>query len=105
INFKIQTIVSSISLIISGVIGVFLAYNGYGVWSLVWQTIINSLMNTLMYWFTSEWRPTFFFSMIILKKHLNYGIHILKSQLLIAISNNMFYLVIGKYYSATTLGL
>lgn len=105
INFKIQTIVSSISLIISGVIGILLAYNGYGVWSLVWQTIISSVLSTLMYWFTSEWRPNLFFSITILKKHFNYGIHILKSQLLIAISNNLFYLVIGKYYSATTLGL
>lgn len=105
INFKIQTIISFISTIIAGVIGIFLAFKGFGVWSIVWQNIINAFLSSLLFWITSDWRPHFFFSFVILKKHLSYGLHILRSQLTISISDNIFYFVIGKYYSPKSLGL
>jgi teichuronic acid exporter len=105
INFKIQTIISLISTVFSGILGIFLALKGYGVWSIVWQSVINTFLGSLLFWITSDWRPHFFFSFVILKKHLSYGLHILRSQLTIAISDNIFYFVIGKYYSPSSLGL
>lgn len=105
INFKIETIISFSSTIIAGIISITLAFNGYGVWSIVWQNVINAILSSLMFWVTSEWRPHFFFSYTLLKKHLSYGINYLRSQLTICVSDNIFYFVIGKYYSPSSLGL
>jgi len=105
INFKIQAQISAIANIISGIIGITLAYNGFGVWSIVWQILSKSTISTGLFWVTSKWKPAWYFSKKILKRHLNYSMHILKSQITISITNNIFYFVIGKYYSPSTLGL
>lgn len=105
INFKIQTIISFISTIVAGILGIILALKGYGVWSIVWQNLISAFLSSLLFWITSDWRPSLFFSLTILKKHFSYGIHYLRSQLTICVSDNIFYFVIGKYYSPLNLGL
>ena len=49
INFKIETIISFSSTIIAGIISITLAFNGYGVWSIVWQNVINAILSSLMF--------------------------------------------------------
>jgi len=104
INFKIQAKISIVGNILGGITGITLAYNGFGVWSIVWQTLVKSIINTSLLWLTSEWRPHRYFSKIILFRHFRFGMNILKSNLFMTIADNFYYLVIGKFYSSSLLG-
>ena len=104
INFKIQAIISIISHTIGGITGIALAYNGFGVWSIVWQTLVKSTISTSLFWLTSKWRPRLYFSKRIFFRHFRFGIHILKSNLMMAVVDNFYYLVIGKFYAPALLG-
>jgi len=104
INFKTQTKVSLIAGILSGIIGISLATNGYGVWSLVVQQISGSLIGTLAFWLYSPWRPALLFSFNSLRQMFGYGSRLLASGLLGQLFDNIYLLVIGKLFSATNLG-
>lgn len=90
--------------IVSAVIGISMAYMGYGVWALVGQQISNQLVNTLILWFTVKWRPQIVFSIKKAKQLFSYGWKLLCSSLLDTIYNNIYSLIIGKFYSSTDLG-
>ncbi|MDL2264906.1 lipopolysaccharide biosynthesis protein [Parabacteroides sp. OttesenSCG-928-G21] len=104
INFKIQAKITIVGTVSGGIFGIILAYNEFGVWSIVGQTILRSTIVTSLFWLTSEWRPIWYFSKKIFQRHFSYSINILKSNLAIAIIDNFYYLIIGKFYSAATLG-
>lgn len=96
---------SSISaIIISGIIGIVLAYRGWGVWALVAQQLSNTFVSTLVLWFTVKWRPKFMFSIKKVKELFSYGWKILCAALIENIYNEMYGLVIGKRYNSETLG-
>lgn len=89
--------------IIAGIIGVFLALNGGGIWALIAQQIINLSIDTIILWFTVKWRPDKKFSFERLKSLFNYGSKLLVSSLLDTLYNNLRSLIIGKYYSSSDL--
>ena len=90
--------------LISAIIGVAMAYAGYGVWALVGQQISNQLINTAVLWFTVKWRPNFVFSVKKGLRLFSYGWKLLCSSLLDTVYNNLYSLIIGKFYSAADLG-
>lgn len=100
-RFFFSTIIGTI---ISAVIGIFMAYKGYGVWALVAQTLINQVIDTCILWFTVKWRPTLEFSLKGMKKMFSYGWKLLFSNIIDTVYNNLYSLVIGKFYSAKDLG-
>lgn len=104
LDFKKYAYISLISIIISGFIGAFLAYNGYGVWALVWQAIINKILVSLLLWLNSKWRPNFIFSLNSIQSILKYSLNLLSTSLLIAVFNNLYALIIGKFFKAADLG-
>lgn len=104
LNFKTQAKASLVAITISGVLGVFLAYNGYGVWALVTQSLVNSLINTLLLFLFTKWKPTLEFSLSSLKSMFAFGSKLLFSGLLHTIYTNMYSLVIGKKYNAIDVG-
>lgn len=104
LNFKTQAKASLIAITISGVLGVYLAYNGYGVWALVIQSLLNTLINTLLLSFYTKWKPTFEFSLSSLKSMFGFGSKLLFSGLLHTIYTNIYSLVIGKKYDAIDVG-
>jgi len=104
INFKTVTKISIYSIIISGTVGIVMAYMGYGIWSLVFQTLSGALMQVILLWFFNKWRPTFIFSFNALKTNFSYGSKLLVSSILNKIFDNIYKLVIGKQYNATDLG-
>ncbi len=104
IDFKTQTKISLISSIISGVAGIGAALYGLGVWSLVVQQITRQLLNTLLLWVFNTWSPTFEFSWQSFRELFNFGWKLLVSGLLATIWNEIYQVVIGKFYSAATLG-
>ncbi len=104
INFKTQTKVSLISGALSGIIGVTLAAYGFGVWSLVVQQVSASLFSTISLWSFSSWRPALIFSFSSLRNMFGFGSRLLFSGLLNQIFDNLYYVVIGRLFSAADLG-
>lgn len=104
IDFKLQTKISVIAALGSGVVGIGMAYKGFGVWSLVFQTLSKQAMNSLLLWLWNRWRPLWVFSIESFKELFAFGSRLLVSGLIDTIYNNIYYLVIGKYFSAKELG-
>jgi len=96
---------SSIGAIISsGIVGIIMAYMGYGVWALVGQQLIGQITVTLILWFTVKWRPKWMLSFERLIGLFSYGGKLLCAGLINTIYNNVYTLVIGKVYNSATLG-
>ncbi len=103
-NFRPQILASTSSVIISGIFGVALAFHGYGVWSLVLMSIAQSIISSIMLWTLSGWRPSFDFDLNILKKHFSFGYKLTLSSLINTVYQNLYTLIIGKFFSASQLG-
>lgn len=104
IDFKTQTKASFISSISSGVIGIGMALGGMGVWSLVGQQLSRQFLNTLLLWFYSKWYPVWEFSAKSFKELFGFGSKLLLSGLLDTIYKNIYYIVIGRFYTSIQLG-
>lgn len=104
IDFKLQTNISIVSSIVSGAIGILMAYLGWGVWSLVWKTISQNIIATVLLWLWNGWRPSFVFNYNSFREMFGFGSKLLVSGLIDTTFTNIYYLVIGKVYSATELG-
>lgn len=104
IDFKTQTKISLIASATSGIIGIAMAFSGLGVWSLVGQQITRQLLNAICLWVFNKWRPIMEFSKRSFKELFSFGSKLLLSGLIDTIYKNIYYLVIGKFYSATQLG-
>ena len=89
--------------LISGVLGIVLAFFGAGVWALVFQHLSNSLIDTIIIWFTVEWRPKRLFSFSRFASLFSYGWKLLASSLLDTIYTNLRNLIIGKVYTQADL--
>ena len=104
VDFKTQTKVSLISSISSGVIGIGMALGGMGVWSLVGQQLSRQFLNTLFLWVYSKWHPVWEFSTESFKELFGFGSKLLLSGLLNTIYKNIYYIVIGRFYTSAQLG-
>lgn len=103
-DFKTQTKASVICAIFSGSIGIFLAYHGFGVWALVFQQLTSSLSNVIVLWIFAKWLPKFMFSWESFKELFGFGSKLMLSGLLDTLYRNIYQLVIGKAFSAESLG-
>ena len=104
VDFKTQTKISLIASIISGIVGIAMALKGFGVWSLVGQQISRQLLNSIFLWVFNAWRPTLEFSKESFHELFGFGSKLLISGLIDTIYNNIYFLIIGKFYSAAQLG-
>lgn len=104
LDFKLQTKISILSTIGSGIIGIYMAYNGYGVWSLVWKTLLQNIISSALLWYWNNWKPVFTFNIKSFKEMFGFGSKLLISGLIDTIYRNIYYLIIGKYFSAAELG-
>lgn len=104
IDFKTQAKSSLIAAIFSGCIGIFIAYNGLGVWALVIQQLLNLTTNTLLLWFFSRWRPKAIFSWNSFRELFAFGSKLLISGLIDTLYKNIYPIVIGKLFNASSLG-
>lgn len=104
IDFKTKTKASLISAIISGILGIAMAYLGYGVWSLVAQQLSRQLIYSLCLWVYNKWWPKLKFSIGSFKYMWGFGWKLLLSGLLDRIWAQLYQTVVGKFYSPATLG-
>ena len=89
--------------IFSAVLGIIMAYAGFGVWAIVFQQLSNNAIDTLILWITVKWRPIKKFSWSRLKNLLSFGWKMLASSLLDTIYNNLRNMIIGKLYTSADL--
>ena len=104
VDFKTQAIISLACTVISGVVGLVMAYNGYGVWALVAQSTVSTFFNFVLLWLCSRWRPVTRFSKASFRYLFNFGSKLLASGLLDTLYNNAYPIVIGKFYNSAQLG-
>lgn len=104
IDFKTQAIVSLSGAVVSGIVGLYMAYNGFGVWSLVFQQVGGYVMRTILLWILGKWKPKRKWSWESFHYLWGFGSKMLGSGLLDTIYNNIYPIVIGKYFSAQDLG-
>lgn len=92
--------VSTVSLAVT----IYLAYKGYGVWALVVQQLLVSVLTTFIYWTTSHWTPLLVFSKQSFKELFGFGGYVLLSNLINTLCNNIQGLLIGRLYNPATMG-
>lgn len=105
LNFRTQMKITLIASVISGTVGVFLAWRGLGVWSLAIQTVVSTFVGVLLFWILSPWRPALVFSMASLRSLFRYGSFMALSGILDTAYTRLNTLIIGRFYSARELGI
>src|SRR5690554_362573 len=104
IDFKLQARISIIASIGSGVIAIAMAFNGFGVWALVAQRLVKQGLNSLFLWIWNRWKPMLVFSVKSFKELFGFGSKLLLSGLIDTLYRNVYYIIIGKFFSAQELG-
>jgi O-antigen/teichoic acid export membrane protein len=104
IDFKNQAKATLIAVILSGTVGLFMAYGGFGVWALAFQSILNTGLNVVVLWVIVHWKPLRIFSLSSFKQLFSYGSKLLLSGLLDTAYRNVYTIVIGKRFQAVDLG-
>lgn len=104
IDFKTQAKASLSAAIVSGIIGITMAYKGFEVWSIVTQQLTNLGVNAGLLWFFSKWRPRLLYSWKSFRELFSFGSKLMLSGLLDTLYKNIYTLVIGKVFNASSLG-
>lgn len=104
LDFKTQAKASLSGAIISGIVGIAMAYTGFGVWSIVFQQILNLGVVTLLLWVFSKWKPLWTYSWTSFRELFSFGSKLLASGLLDTIYRNVYLIIIGKVFKASDLG-
>lgn len=103
LQFKRFFVATLFSTVTAAVVGIVMAYSGYGVWALVAHDLVSQGLSTLILWFTVKWRPRAVFSWSRMKALYSFGWKLLASSLIDHLYNEARQLIIGKMYSAADL--
>ena len=103
-RMKEQTVISIVSLLLSGSIGVVLALSGFSYWGIATQAIVFVLAVSVISWYYSKFRPNFTFSIKPIKEMFGFSFKIILTNIFNAVNNNVFSLLLGKYYKDKEVG-
>lgn len=95
---------NTLGLVVSGAVGIWMAFAGYGAWAIVWQTIVLATVKSLFLWLTTGWVPRSRFSMASLRSVFSVGSGVMMSSFLNTVSLNVYSFIIGAYYNLVKLG-
>lgn len=104
LNFKVLTIRNIVASIISGLLGVFAAFKGLGVYALVVQSLSNAAISTVLLWSISNWKPSLLFSIKELRGLLGFSSYVFFDRIVSTIFSKMDIMIIAKVFSPATLG-
>lgn len=104
LNFKVLSIVTIITSLISLTVTIIMAYKGFGVWALVTQNLITAAIPAFVFWFFIKWRPSWTFSWASFKELLSFGFYMFLTSLLNQFGQQIQGLLIGKVYNPSTMG-
>jgi teichuronic acid exporter len=105
LNFKLLMKIGIFSTIMSSILAVGLAWKGFGVWSLAFQSLISTVSSVVLLWLWGPWRPRATFNFASLRSFFSFGGFLLFSGLLDTLYTRLYTLIIGKLFSARDLGL
>ena len=105
LDFKTPMKIGAISTIISGSVGVYMAWADYGVWALAWQSLSSTLVGTMLLWLFSTWRPLFRFSGDSFKRLFGFSGWLFGAGLLDTVYQRGYTFLIGRFYGAHDLGI
>ena len=103
-DFSTLALINISSVIISGIFGVILALNGFGVWALVWQQVISQAIRAVLFPILVHWRPIRKFSLQVIKEFWNFSIHLFGSTFLNVIFNQIYPILLGRFYPFQQVG-
>ncbi|MEI8353593.1 MAG: lipopolysaccharide biosynthesis protein [Lentisphaerota bacterium] len=103
-QFKLSFRVSMITMAASGVVGISMAYAGYGVWALVGSALAGQVARTMALWWLVSWRPQLIYSHASIRRVFGFSSKLLASGLLDTLFNNLYNIIIGKLFNPTILG-
>ena len=104
INFKAISIVTITASIIALIVTIFMAINGFGVWSLVMQYLLSAAIPAIVFWFYLRWRPQWVFSWNSFKELFSFGFYMFLTHLVNNFSTQIQGLLIGKVYTPSIMG-
>ena len=104
LNYALLTKVAFISSLISGIVGISLAFNGAGVWSLVVQSLTQGIVYNILIWSVSHWKPSVEFSLKALMQLWAFGFRMFLSGLLDTVFTRLDTIIIAKLFTPATLG-
>ncbi len=104
IDFKTQAIISLAASLTSAVVSIWMALEGYGVWSLVAQQISRQAVVSILLWLFSTWKPALVFSFASFREMFNFGSKLLACSIISVIWNEIYSFVIGKMYNPVSVG-
>lgn len=104
-KFRLGAMIEVIATVISGIVGLSMAYAGYGVWSLVWLGLSREAVRAAAVWFIGGWRPKGKFSKERVAAMWDYCSKLLYSSLFHRVVTNLYSVIIGKIFPPAALGL
>ena len=104
LNFRPLLFIGLWSMSLSGAVAIWLAWHGYGVWSLAWQMLLQTVISTILLWAWHPWRPLRQFSVDSLQRLLAFSSSVMATKLIDTIYTRLYSLFIGKLFSASALG-
>ncbi|MDO4758022.1 MAG: lipopolysaccharide biosynthesis protein [Rikenellaceae bacterium] len=105
LDFRKKAFVTLTTVVVSGSIGLWMAYNGFGLWALVYQTLVAGGIRTVLLFVCAKWLPKWQFSRVSFRELFSFGSKMLISGIIGNIYNNLSSIVIGKFYSPASLGV
>ena len=103
-QFKKQAMISITHTLVSGALGLAMAFMGYGVWALVGQSLIATCLGTVLCWLLNRWHPSWIYSWKSFHEMFGFSSKLLLTRIIDTIYGNVYSIVIGKVYSPATLG-
>lgn len=104
LNFKLLSIITIATSLISLAVTIFMAYKGFGVWAIVAQNLISAAIPAIVFWFYVRWRPIMVFSWSSFKELFSFGFYMFLTHLINSFSQQIQGLLIGKVYNPSTMG-
>lgn len=101
---KMIAVSNMIGLVVSGIVGIWLALAGWGAWAIVWQSIVLATVKSAVLWLTSSWVPRMEFSIESLRSIFSVGAGVMASSFLNTIFMNIYSFIIGAHYNLVQLG-
>lgn len=103
-NFKVIATSNILAVLISGIVGVVLALTGFGVWALIVQQLVFQLVRMIVYYVNGSWRPKPIFSFKVISELWKFSLNILGTSVLNVIFNNLYVIILGRYYDIRQVG-
>lgn len=105
-NLKVKenAIISLSSLTVSGIVAIILAINGFAYWGLAIQTIAYVTVVTTLNWYFAGWKPSFQLDFTPIKEMFGFSSKLLITNIFMAVNNNLFSLLLGKFYTKQDVG-